>query len=374
MTDRGKAWPGGARLGLARQGKAGVANNGRGREGLSPRGAVGVRSAGLDGITARERREEWMPRAEDSTSVGPWFRCWCDILLDPKLRALSRADRWTYLEMQALAKLSVDHTRSDEEVGMLLAGEGLPMTESQVARALDLRPGQFRAYLARVRTQIPRAIDVRSYTGPARDRCVIMLVNYRKRQYDSRSDMPHAKRVRQRLAYSDGKTDSSEGLSETPQAAENPTPIRSSPAGARAPEQPQQKSTTSVPKGTADPAVKGRKLTEDENALKDALFEHWTACTREYFEKPEGTCPRFARGRAANLFANLARDGNTEEECRIAIDIFFRRRFRFREREREKADQRGVDPPAVAVNIGHFENQSQDLLAQARQILKKRRE
>jgi len=123
-------------------------------------------------------------RRPDRTDVGLWFRVGTDILSDLRLlRLRDKRDRMRYLELCALAKRSVDHTRSDAEIGDLLAGFGDPMQLADVARELREDEPRVKASLQRIEAAMPGAIAMRDGR--------YHLTNFAKRQYDSPSDMPH---------------------------------------------------------------------------------------------------------------------------------------------------------------------------------------
>jgi len=108
-----------------------------------------------------------------------------DILDDiPLHRLTNKADRWRYAELCALAKLSVNHTASNDEIGDLLAGYSDPLKLEEIARKMEESPRQIEAFLSRVKEAMPRAIIMREGR--------YHLANYAKRQYDYPCDMPHS--------------------------------------------------------------------------------------------------------------------------------------------------------------------------------------
>lgn len=122
-------------------------------------------------------------RRPDSTAIGPWFRMGTDILTDVRLLRLDKADRWRYTELIALAKRSVNHTTSNEEIGDLLAGFGEPMLLEDIARELRESPARVRSFLGRLEQHMPGAVVMREGR--------FHLAKFAKRQYDFPSDMPH---------------------------------------------------------------------------------------------------------------------------------------------------------------------------------------
>lgn len=124
-------------------------------------------------------------RRPDSTSVGPWFRVGVDILEDiPLNRLRNKADRWRYIELLALAKISVNHTSTNSEIGDLLAGFNDPMRVEDIALKMKESPAQVEAFLERLREAMPRALTLREGR--------LHLQNFAKRQFDYPSDMPHS--------------------------------------------------------------------------------------------------------------------------------------------------------------------------------------
>jgi hypothetical protein len=219
------------------------------------------------GIGDHGRDAGMRTRREDSTSIGPWFRLCCDILWDDGFQALSRADRSIFIDLIALAKLSVDFTQSDDEVGTILAGRGRPMGIRRIAQKLDLDPRRLRAALKRIAINLPDSIEVGVGADcpstarqlpddwPSNIRA-IRLTSYAKRQYNHPSEMPHSKAGRRR---SGAAAPNSESPETRPKLARPPRPklARNSPAEAEAETDNGQRRTLPPP-GPRDASARAR--------------------------------------------------------------------------------------------------------------------
>jgi hypothetical protein len=122
-------------------------------------------------------------------SVGPWFKVGTDILSDPEFILMRKDDRLRYLELCALAKLSMDHVCSDEEIGTLLSGPGKPMTMRAISAQLREPEDVIDAFLLRAEEEMPGSVERLSCGG-------VYLAKFAERQYSRQSMLPDATRKR----------------------------------------------------------------------------------------------------------------------------------------------------------------------------------
>jgi len=99
-----------------------------------------------------------------------------------------------------------------------------------------------------------------------------------------------------------------------------------------------------------------RKLTDEQNAWKDARLEMWSNCLKDYY--PKGVSRFSDSGHAVKFFSSLAKAGKHDAAVvDRAIALYFRRRAEWRDEKVAEAKKLGKDPPAVAVPFAGFDRQ-----------------
>lgn len=116
----------------------------------------------------------------------PWFRCYNELVDDPKVARLTPEERWAWVALLCIANAS-------RERGRVSLGDGIPFEACDLAHRANISEAAATSFLEKAAKLKMIAIE----------QDAIVVINFDKRQYDNPSDMPDATKARkqkQRLA------------------------------------------------------------------------------------------------------------------------------------------------------------------------------
>jgi len=115
-------------------------------------------------------------------------------------------------------------------------------------------------------------------------------------------------------------------------------------------------SVTGSSETTTGRAKRGRKLTDEQNDVKQRLIDHYQECMVAFCEDET---PEFNGGHAAGFFTQQILKGRAEEKLTATIDAFFDAQDGLRRVRRERAATGGYKPKPVDVTFDVFKSKFQ---------------